>query len=208
MPEVNLCSLSAVVTCLIWINWSLLPRLRTRKVRVWLFRGSWLLVVRIDTERIESNCKVPQTSWLSLGVFDVNDYVTALTMDTASSVSEVRLKFPKLRSCQLIRELWNEIVNFTPNCVGKFTPNFAAQEVNKFIAREVLVIRWDCVGIFWYVVVRLIRNWVVKRCNWIFPDVIRHLHVPKNRIQFLSRWFRNVWFSAVRFYYMCSTIQA
>ena len=51
--------------------------------------------MRIDTERIESNCKVPQTSRLSLGVFDMNDYVTALTMDTASSVSEVRLKFPK-----------------------------------------------------------------------------------------------------------------
>ena len=51
--------------------------------------------MRIDTEQIESNCKVPQTSRLSLGVLDMNDYVTALTMDTASSVSEVRLKFPK-----------------------------------------------------------------------------------------------------------------
>ena len=118
IPEVNLCSLSAVVTCLIWINWSLLPRLRTRKVRVSLFHGSWLLVVRIDTERIKSNCKVPQTSRLSLGVFDMNDYVTALTMDTASSVSEVRLKFPKFttnhswtlkRNCEFHTELCWEV---------------------------------------------------------------------------------------------------
>ena len=50
--------------------------LRTRKVNVSLhvFHGPWLPVVRIDAMQIKSNCKVPHTNWLSLGVFDVDDY--------------------------------------------------------------------------------------------------------------------------------------
>ena len=46
--------------------------LRTRKVHVSLFHGSWLPVVRIDSMRIESNCWVPQTNRLSLGVLDMD----------------------------------------------------------------------------------------------------------------------------------------
>ena len=43
--------------------------LRTRKVHVSLFHGSWLPVVRIDSVRIKSNRKVPQTMFNGAELF-------------------------------------------------------------------------------------------------------------------------------------------
>ena len=107
------------------------------------------------------------------------------------TVCEVLLKFPKFatnlaisssfRSCQSNRELGNEVVNFTPNFVGKLTSSLR-EKFAPFgeIVSEVPYTLWSRrLGL-------LVLKWVIKRCNWIFPDVIRHL--PKNRIQFLLRW--------------------
>ena len=38
-----------------------------------LFHGSRPPIVRIDAVRIESNCEVPQTNQLSLGVLDMDE---------------------------------------------------------------------------------------------------------------------------------------
>ena len=114
------------------------------------------------------------------------------------TVSKVCFKFPKFapnlaisfRSCQSICELGNEVVNFTPNFIEKFMPNFFGKltswQQEKFPSFGEIVSEFPyTLWLHWLGITSFKMG--IKRGNWIFPDVIRHL--PKNRVQFLSHWF-------------------
>ena len=66
------CESSRVIKCLIRIDWSLLTRSKNEEGSCIII--SWILTSgsAIDAMRIESNCKVPQTNQLSLGVLDMD----------------------------------------------------------------------------------------------------------------------------------------